>query len=78
MYDDFLYTDDVKDSFSLVGSVMQVSKNGRVDGPISDVNLRFGCKAFSFSRKSSCMQCFCSEHAKKYHTHSGDVYNEGS
>ena len=48
----FLNTCEVIDPVSEDGKVIRVSKKGRDDGPISDVNFKLGWKLFSLFRKS--------------------------
>ena len=54
VYVDFLNTLDVKLSSSEVGSEIHVSRKESCDGPISEVNFRFGWKSFSLLRNGSC------------------------
>ena len=45
---------DLQLSSSEVGSEIHVSRKESCDGPISDVNFRFGWKSFSLLRNGSC------------------------
>ena len=54
VYVDFLNTLDEKLSSSDVGSEIHVSRKESCDGPISEVNFRFGWKSFSLLRNGSC------------------------
>ena len=54
VYVDFLNTLDMKLSSSEVGSEIHVSRKESCDGPISEVNFRFGWKSFSLLRNGSC------------------------
>ena len=54
VYVDFLNTLDEKLSSSDVGSEIHVSRKESCDGPISEVNFRFGWKSFSLLSNGSC------------------------
>ena len=51
---DFLNTLDMKLSSSEVASEIHVYRKESCDGPISEVNFRFGWKSFSLLRNGSC------------------------
>ena len=54
VYVDFLNTLDVKLSSSEVGTEIHVSRKESCDGPISEVNFKFGLISFSLLRNGSC------------------------
>ena len=61
-------------SSSFVSKDIVVSKNESTEGPISEVNLRFGCREFNFSKKFSCDMSALK--TQKYHPRISDTVQE--